>query len=154
MFLFNQSQPQYARVNDYEGDNVPQVDEDDPKPHRRIRYKLSLFLLVLTVAVGLVAGSTVGILFSNGTLMWDSIAADGKGNGRCIDPEVRQEWRALDETQKKEYIKAFQCLTSTPSRLVKYDGTLYDDLTLVHVKYGGFCMSMLCPIRILISFDH
>jgi tyrosinase len=62
----------------------------------------------------------------------------------CKDPAIRGEWRSLSQDEKKEYIKAVQCLKETPSRL-GLNQSLYDDFPYIHSTVGDASMYCRCP---------
>ncbi|KGO55074.1 Tyrosinase [Penicillium expansum] len=54
----------------------------------------------------------------------------------CREPALRKEWRQLSVQERNGYVKAVQCLATTPSRL-GLNTTLYDDFAYVHNKLNS-----------------
>jgi hypothetical protein len=56
----------------------------------------------------------------------------------CVNAPVRREWRSLSQHEKSEFIRAFRCLSRTPSSWVK-NRTVYDDFAILHGGIGAWC---------------
>ncbi|KAH9903557.1 Di-copper centre-containing protein [Xylariomycetidae sp. FL2044] len=100
--------------------------------------------------------STIGLAIVSGLLLAGSISADAvsdlwdaaqpnfeaklASSKTCTKDklQVRQEWGDLEAMEKKAYIDAVLCLTTSPSKLdqTKYPGakTRYDDFVAVHIN--------------------
>ena len=112
-------------VSEYEG-----CDDDQAKiPQKKSGYSS----LILSAALFCVA-----LAFAYGVLFSTVLRHDPKGYAACAKPEYRQEWRALSEEQKQDYISAVLCLKVTPSRL-GMNQSLWEDFAWVHAMVGGYC---------------
>ena len=69
----------------------------------------------------------------------------------CSDPPTRREWRGLKYAEKRDYIQAVQCLSSTPS-IIKPEGTIFDDFSWVHMWVGRQCKHTLHHIYPWIAY--
>jgi hypothetical protein len=62
-----------------------------------------------------------------------------RANQECQRPAFRREWRTLNDHEKRDYIRAVQCLRDVPSRVgTKY--SLYEDFAYVHAQGSGISM--------------
>ena len=72
----------------------------------------------------------------------------GDDNALCKQPPMRREWRALQDRQKNEYIRAVKCLAGVKSRLSEREmgneSSLYDDFPWVHKEMTW--LSMWSPL--------
>ena len=55
----------------------------------------------------------------------------------CRDPVLRREWRSLNDSEKRDYIRSVKCLKTLPSQLY-LNQTLYDDFPWVHKQFGEY----------------
>jgi len=89
---------------------------------------LVIIIVVVTISISLVV-LRVGTSYVRNSVLTDS---------RCINPPIRSEWRSLSTQQRKEYIKAVNCLASKPSLLKwKSTATRFDDFVAVHSNATG-----------------
>ena len=61
---------------------------------------------------------------------------DTQHPNNCLKPKPRREWRILSSLEKKEYLKAVQCLHERPSKQHN-EGKLSDDFPYVHIRVSG-----------------
>ncbi|KAK3348902.1 tyrosinase-like protein [Lasiosphaeria hispida] len=61
----------------------------------------------------------------------------------CVDAPVRREWRSLGQDEKRDFVRAFKCLSRTPSSWVQ-NRTVYDDFAFLHGGIGAWCHQSAC----------
>ncbi|KAK3953999.1 hypothetical protein QBC32DRAFT_101182 [Pseudoneurospora amorphoporcata] len=74
---------------------------------------------------------------------------NSKGSCKANKVKVRQEWRTLPPAQRRQFIKAVQCLQKSPSVFPDIEGAVtgYDDFTWIHlintvnIHYSGLFLS-------------
>ena len=111
---------------------------EKPQGHRTGpgKSKAQLILGVCFVAIiGIAVGFITALLFARGELCGTGQAK--KTSTLCKDAHLRREWRSLDRTEKKIYIKAVKCLKTLPSDL-GLNHTLYDDFPWIHKHIGEY----------------
>lgn len=106
------------------------LDEDELKiSQNKSGYKLVILCTALScLAIGIACGVVFSVL----------VRHDPKAHIPCANPPYRQEWRALSEWQKQDYLNAVLCLKENPSRL-GMNQSLWDDFPWVHALVGGYC---------------
>lgn len=99
----------------------------------RPKWKISLFLLLLTAAVCFALSFAYSLLPVLGIPYFQF-----HSEVSCKIPSIRREWRTLNSIEKKDYIRSVWCFKTIPSRLGA-NQTLYDDFPLIHAIVGGYC---------------
>ncbi|KXT07743.1 hypothetical protein AC579_4702 [Pseudocercospora musae] len=56
----------------------------------------------------------------------------------CINPAVRQEWRALTANERDDFVRSVNCLSKTPSQWT-HNGSINDDFAYLHATIGSWC---------------
>lgn len=115
-------------------DEEHEAKEGRSQYNARCLSKRSLWLVTLCMGILLLI---VGFLYS----YW-SPPTSFKTYGQCQNMAIRREWRSLTNAEKQEYIRAVQCLKTSPSRL-GLNQSLYDDFPYVHSRNGKGCE---CPL--------
>lgn len=129
-------------------------DESDyAEPPRRAGFWRRNILLILGLWSFLILSVTMVLGINSLNLHWGHEGVEDASSksvpepaGSCAQPTTRWEWRSLSKPEKKQYIKAVQCLKAHPSRL-GLNHTLYDDFPWVHYKIGGYC-AWNCPLTL------
>jgi hypothetical protein len=110
------------------------------RPNSRPNSSLRIFL-----------GATIGAFLILELLLHVPPLGDSLGSqerSHCQLPPVRREWRALNTGERREFIRAVNCLSTVPSSWT-FNGTLYDDFTYLHGSIGSWCWFM----RVLSSYS-
>lgn len=108
---------------------LPTGDSRDPQSSPRARCRLLPPALVL---VGVASFFLVSLLSTSNRVSPKA----------CLHPNVRREWRTLNQEEKMSYIRAAQCLTKTPSTALRHqNASIHDEFALLHGTIGNYCMS-------------
>ncbi|KAF2767626.1 Di-copper centre-containing protein [Teratosphaeria nubilosa] len=70
--------------------------------------------------------------------IWERIAVPRDSQDGCETIAVRQEWRALNATERNDFVRSVNCLSTIPSRWT-HNGTVYDDFAQLHGTIGRYC---------------
>lgn len=62
----------------------------------------------------------------------------------CKNPSIRREWRALTMDEKRDFIRAFNCLATIPSAW-RSNGTIYDEYAYLHGTIGSWGRASCTP---------
>ncbi|KAH9830382.1 tyrosinase, partial [Teratosphaeria destructans] len=98
------------------------TESDNP----RKRVTLCLKTLVLLVVIALLSVD-----------ICERIAPRRDSQTGCETLAVRHEWRALNATERNDFVQSVICLSTIPSRW-RHNGTLYDDFAQLHGTIGRY----------------
>jgi tyrosinase len=88
-----------------------------------------IVIIVCLAIVGSLAAATSILMYAQAGTSHESAPA------RCQNPSIRREWRTLSTDEKRAYLDAVVCLTSTPS-IVGRNQTLFDGFPWIHTSIG------------------
>jgi len=128
MWLFGHSPSPYIPVAPSECEQET-VDKEIQQQSQKdnVRRRVLLYLISFIFAIFLLACYVIP---------WNTFAHQEEAH-HCIKPIIRREWQSLSRSEKTEYLRAVQCLSTQPSQLTD-NGTLYSDFALVHRTSGSY----------------